>query len=124
MKPVTLSFSLLCGSLCLLGGVAIAEPKTPDYATQIAPLFRKYCAGCHNAKDAEGGLVLESYDTLLKGGKRGAAMVAKNAERSRLIAVLTGKVQPSMPPEGNEPPKAEEIALIKAWIEAGAMGPS
>src|SRR5207245_11753983 len=35
-----------------------------------------------------------------------------------------GKVQPSMPPEGNEPPKAEEIALIKAWIEAGAIGPS
>src|SRR5437899_2818470 len=61
------------------------ESKKPDYAAQVAPIFRKYCTGCHNAKDAEGGLVLESYDTLLKGGKRGAAMVAKNAERSRLI---------------------------------------
>src|SRR5205809_8055806 len=117
----SLAFGLIASVnwFCLVAPFAAAEAKAPDYATQVAPIFRKYCTGCHNAKDAEGGLVLESYDTLLKGGKRGAAMVAKNAERSRLIAVLTGKAQPAMPPEGNEPPKPEEIALIKAWIEAG-----
>ncbi len=132
MKSVTISFCFLASSLfCLEGSAPLlarrvsgAEAKAPDYATQIAPIFRKYCTGCHHAAEAEGGLVLESYDALLKGGKRGAVIVVKAADRSRLVAMLTGKAEPAMPPEGSEPPKAEEIALIKAWIDAGAVGPS
>ncbi len=115
---------VLFWAVCLVAPLAAAEPKVPDYTAQIAPIFRKYCTGCHNAGEAEGGLVLESYETLLKGGKRGAAIVAKGADRSRLVAMLTGKAEPAMPPEGSEPPKAEEIALLKAWIDAGAAGPA
>lgn len=100
------------------------EPAPPDFNTHIAPLMQKYCAGCHNAEDKEGGLVLESYESLLAGGENGAAVIPQAPERSRLLLVLTGKAEPAMPPEGNEGPNEQELALIEAWIAAGARSPA
>ena len=101
-----------------------AADGPPDYNAQIAPIFKQYCLGCHNAKDAEGKLVLESYETLLKGGEGGAVLLPGKGEQSRLVLMLEGKAEPVMPPEDNERPKPEEIALIRAWIDAGAKSPS
>ncbi|HUE71448.1 MAG TPA: c-type cytochrome domain-containing protein, partial [Pirellulaceae bacterium] len=99
------------------------EETVPDFSQHIAPLFTKYCTGCHNDTDREGKLSLESYASLLKGGEKGAVINPENGDLSRMILVLTGKADPKMPPEGEEEPKAEEIALIKSWIDAGAKGP-
>ncbi len=99
-------------------------PPAPDYTKQIAPIFRKYCNGCHNAEDAEGRLVLDSYESLLKGGGRGVSISAGHSDRSRLVLVLDGGAKPAMPPEGSAGPKPEEIALLKTWVDAGAKGPS
>jgi WD40 repeat protein len=100
------------------------DAAPPDFNAKILPVFTRYCTGCHNAKDREGKLILESYADLLRGGKRGAEFVANHPENSRLLRVLTGDTQPSMPPKDNDPPKPEEVALLRAWIEAGAKGPS
>ena len=111
---------------CLvLVAVAIEGPaaEPPDFSKQIAPLFTKYCTGCHNDTDREGKLSLESYSSLLKGGQKGAVVNPENGDLSRIILVLTGKAEPKMPPEGEEAPTPDEIALIKAWIDAGAKGP-
>ncbi len=40
--------------------------SAPDYATRVAPIFKKYCAGCHNDEDREGKFSLESYASLQK----------------------------------------------------------
>ena len=101
----------------------IQAAETPDYTTQIHPLFTKYCTGCHSDEEREGKLSLESYGSLLKGGSKGAAVSPGQADLSRMILVLTGKAEPAMPPKDNEGPKPEEIALLKAWIDAGAKGP-
>jgi len=102
--------------------LAAAEPA-PDYVEQIAPLLNKYCAGCHNAVDREGGLSLESFADLQRGGENGPAVLPEQAASSRLVRVLTGAAEPAMPPEDSEAPTADEIALLTAWIDAGAKGP-
>ncbi|HXY33021.1 MAG TPA: c-type cytochrome domain-containing protein [Planctomycetaceae bacterium] len=121
-------FAILA-TLALVGGVSTvraiaggaAKPsKAPDYARDVAPIFRKYCLGCHNAQEAQGGLVLESHAQVLRGGEHGAILVAGKAEQSRLIRVLEKKAKPTMPPEGNAAPNAGEIAILKIWIESGA----
>ena len=66
---------------------------------------------------------MESYDSLMKGGAHGQAIVPGKAEESRLIQMLEGKVQPRMP-FGGEPLPVADIASIKAWIDAGARGPA
>ncbi|MEZ6070246.1 MAG: c-type cytochrome domain-containing protein [Pirellulales bacterium] len=100
-----------------------AEPAAIDYTTQIAPVFAKYCNGCHNADDAEGELVLDGYAAVLKGGAEGAVVVPGNVAESRLIALVTADDDTRMPPEDNEPPTAEEIDLLRRWVESGAAGP-
>jgi len=67
--------------------------------------------------------VMESFDSLMKGGVHGPAIVPGKAADSRLIQMLEGKVQPRMP-FGAEPLPESDIAAIKAWIEAGAHAPT
>ena len=54
----------------------------PDYASQIAPIFQKYCVGCHNDDDREGDFSLESYESLQKGSPRGPVFKAGRAGRA------------------------------------------
>lgn len=117
--------------LLLLGVVGIgssawadAPAAAPDYEQHVAPLFKKYCVGCHNPADKEGELSLERYAGLLAGGEHGAVVVPGKSDQSRLILVLTGKAEPAMPPEDNDAPTAPEIAALAAWIDAGAKGPA
>jgi hypothetical protein len=105
------------------GKSTLATP-VPDYARDVAPIFRKYCLGCHNSQEAQGGLVLESHAQILHGGEHGAILVAGKVEQSRVIRLLEKKAEPSMPPEGNVGPDSAEIAVLKAWIAAGAKNSS
>lgn len=115
-------FLLACSVLAVASPCLAAD--APDYSKQIQPLLTKYCTSCHNNDDREGKLSLESYDALLKGGAKGAVLTAGHSDLSRLVLMLTGKAQPSMPPKDSAPPTAAEIALLRAWIDAGAKGPS
>ncbi len=36
----------------------------PDFAKDVAPIFAKYCVGCHNADEPESNLSLETFDHL------------------------------------------------------------
>jgi WD40 repeat protein len=69
-----------------------------------------------------GGLVMENYDLLMKGGSHGQAIVPGRADESRMILMLEGKVQPRMPFNG-DPLPASDIATLKAWINTGATRP-
>jgi hypothetical protein len=101
----------------------LSARAAPEYAQEVAPLLTKYCTGCHNDTDREGKLSLASFDALLKGGENGAVVTPGQADASRLLRVITGAAEPKMPPVGEAGPTAEEIAVLKAWIAAGAKGP-
>src|SRR4051794_40282705 len=99
------------------------DAPAPDYSSQVAPILKKYCAGCHNDGDREGEFSLESYASLQKGTPHGPALKPGDAGASRIIRQLTGAGKPSMPPKGEPRPDKSEIALLRAWIDAGAKGP-
>src|SRR4051812_31347012 len=80
------AFALNC--LCILH-LRAAEPAKPDFA-DIQSLFDKHCLDCHEAKDPEGDLVLESYETLLKGGESGAAIIPQKSGDSLLFKMIQG----------------------------------
>src|SRR5262245_31271950 len=103
---------------------AALSAAAPDFTKDVAPIFTKYCTGCHNDSDREGKLSLESYASLLKGGAKGGVLTPGQAELSRLVRVVTGQAEPKMPPKGEEAPQPAEIELLKAWVAAGALGPS
>lgn len=121
---MNLRWPALLTALCLICPLLRAEePKAPDYNTQVAPILRTYCEGCHDAETAEGKFVLDSFQGLLKGGEHGTAILPGNSAESPLIRMVERSLEPFMPPEGSEAPTADEIAVLKAWIDSGAKGP-
>ena len=129
MRPAVHVVLLLTGLLAsAISAVSVASAEEPiDFGVQIAPLLTRNCSACHNAKKPEGGLVLESYGTLMKGGDSGESVVAGMADKSELLARIIATDDSAMPPAGNAVGAKKltdaEVALIKAWIESGAAAP-
>jgi uncharacterized membrane protein len=105
------------------GAVDAAVPY-PDsfYTKNIHPILDSNCVSCHGATKIEGGLRLDSYEALTKGGKDGAVIVPRDADKSLLIARVTLPAGDphAMPAEGRTPLKPTQIAWIRSWIRAGA----
>ena len=119
-KQITTSFFIALLSPLALPSAASATDAT---YSQVTPILQKNCLACHSAAAKMGGLVMESYDSLMKGGTHGVSIVPGKSEQSRIVQMLEGKVQPRMPFGGNPLPP-DEIAAIKAWIDVGAKGPA
>jgi uncharacterized membrane protein/mono/diheme cytochrome c family protein len=96
--------------------------KDSFYAMQIHPILDANCVTCHGEGKVKGGLRLDSYELLMRGGQYGAAVVPGKPERSLLLQRVTLPTGHKlfMPAEGKPPLKPEEIALIRAWILQGA----
>jgi WD40 repeat protein len=107
--------------------IKVVELKRSDavsYEKDIEPIFYKKCISCHSGTVKESKLDLASYDSLIKGGKRGQPLVPGKSASSLLVK-LAGKMQkPYMPPKLEEPLTPEELALIKLWIDQGAKAPT
>ena len=67
---------------------------------------------------------MESYETLLKGGKDGAVLIAGKPLDSPMIQrlLLAPEDEDHMPPQGKPQPALAEIAAVQWWIEQGASG--
>lgn len=105
--------------MLLLFAAPHAKAKaTVSFHRDVLPIFRTACVGCHSNENPVNGLVLVSYDSLMKGGKGGAAIVAGKSAESRLYKYLTGAIKPQMPPGGAL--KTADIDKIRQWIDAGA----
>jgi WD40 repeat protein len=107
----------------VLGAHQAQAASAPSFNTDVAPILQKNCLACHSSAAKMGGLVMEKFDLLMKGGKHGPAIIPGKSGESRLVLMLEGKVQPRMPFGGSPLPDAD-IATIKAWIDAGGAGPA
>ncbi len=105
---------------CLLGMTSSLQAQEPRYSQHIQPFFNKYCSECHNAKRPRAGLDLESIKGLRNGSDNGSVFEPGQADKSLLVLVVEGKKKPIMPPKNKPQPKPEEVALLRAWITAGA----
>lgn len=93
-----------------------------DFATQIQPIFAAKCAGCHGEKKQAGKLRLDSAEEIGKFEEKDHLLVAGKPEESELYQrlVLPADNKKRMP-KGPDPLPEADIALIKKWIEEGAV---
>jgi cytochrome c553 len=87
----------------------------------IRPLLVTKCGSCHGADKQHGGLRLDTLDSTLKGGSRGAAVVPGKPGESKLIAAIKQTGDLKMPPGGKL--SDTEIAALESWVAAGAPWP-
>ncbi|MCC6154433.1 MAG: DUF1549 domain-containing protein, partial [Candidatus Hydrogenedentes bacterium] len=99
---------------------------TPTY-NDIRPIFERSCYGCHGPEKQRSKYRLDVRETALKGGNSGTpAIVPHDAKNSPLFRFVSGEVpELLMPPKSSGMPAltADEIELIRVWIDAGPNWP-
>lgn len=92
-----------------------------DFAHEIVPLLKQKCGNCHSGTQKEGAFSLNTREELIAGGESGEAIVPRKPTAGELIARITTDDEfTRMPPEGDAL-TAEQIGLLKRWIESGAQ---
>ncbi len=109
-------------------GAATRQPTSPspsvDFVRDIQPILRDHCYECHAGTTAEGGLNLGIKAKAFQGGDSEGAIVAGKSKESLLIQLVSGADEERlMPPEGNQRLTAEQLSLLRAWIDQGARWP-
>ena len=102
----------------LLLGVSIAQGNDL-FETRVRPVLMERCAGCHGASETS-GLRVDSRERLLRGGKRGPAVIAGKPDASLLLAAVRGQSL-QMPPAGRL--SDAEIGALETWVRDGAVWP-
>jgi hypothetical protein len=112
----------------LVLGVSLASPPAsaqvpdagpPDFVRDLLPVIERNCLRCHNATTMKGEFVMDGVADVLRGGESGVTVVPGSAEESALVAMIERRVEPPMPPKHDLRP--DEIAVFRAWIDAGAQ---
>lgn len=105
---------------------AIASPARADdvsFERDIRPILTERCVECHGAKKQKAELRLDAKRFALRGGDSGSVIVpGKSGESLLWKRVSSTNDDERMPPSG-KPLTAEQLAALKAWIDAGAVWP-
>lgn len=110
------------GSTPLLAGQTSAgEPANARlFAAEIAPLLSRYCLECHDPAIRKGKLDLSHREAALAGSSNGPVIEPGDAAKSVLWTMVESDEMPSDRP----PLPARDKALLKQWIEGGAVWPA
>ena len=95
-----------------------------EYSKDIEPVFANKCFVCHTGSIVEGKFDMSTHYGVLKGGKRGVAVVPGKSTESNLFLFCSRQKKPIMPPKSEDPLNSQEVSLIKLWIDEGAKAPT
>lgn len=105
---------------------AVKHDGPVNFEKEILPILKKNCTACHNAAKAESDLNLENPQAILKGGSSGPAVEAGKGAESLLVTRAAANDDEAMPPQDNKVGakhlSANELGLLKLWIDEGATG--
>jgi hypothetical protein len=119
-------------ALAVTAGIALAVQSNVDsapptvtltesheavsFASEVMPLFEKYCWECHSEESAELGLKLDTYEGTMAGSDYGTVVEVGDPDGSLLVDMIASGDMP----EDGDPMPADELEIIKTWIAEGA----
>ena len=121
-----------CAAVVLTGAIllraetpAVAQaPAQPiDFTRDIQPILERHCYECHGRSKARGSLRLHLPQLIAKGGNSGPAVTPGRGHESTLIRRLLDEDPEERMPLDADPLPADTIALLRAWIDQGAVMP-
>ncbi len=110
-------------------GAGSGQPLPPaatrpiDFAKDIRPIFARACYSCHGPAKQRSDFRLDVKADGLRGGILGAAIVPGKSAASPLIRYVAGRDKEIVMPPKGERLTANEIGLLRAWIDQGAAWP-
>lgn len=128
-RPLLLLF-LFLGACGLTAAPAVVDvSKLPpaanrpvDFVKEIRPILEKSCQSCHGAEKQKSSYRLDSKSGALKGGETySPAIKPGDSAGSPLIHLVAGLVPDERMPAKGDPLTPEQIGLLRAWIDQGAV---
>ncbi len=117
MPRIRLHWALAAGMSAAVGISAQNISPRVDFTRDIQPIFVAKCQSCHGPKAQLGQLRLDAKAPATRTFKTG------NAAESPLYQRVAGTSEQARMPMGGKPLPADQIALIKRWIDEGADWP-
>ena len=105
------------GVLLSFRNVLVAQNSPPRFETHVAPILKAHCHSCHGPDLQQAELDLQTRDAILAGGEAGPAIVP----RDPVASLLLQKIASGSMPQGGAKLAADQIDLIRTWIETGAL---
>src|SRR6266478_5898908 len=109
------ALALIACAVVLSSGLQAQQVSETDVQAVL-----KRCSQCHGPTLQMSKLDLSTREAMLKGGEKGPAIVPGNAEASPLYRRVAGLQTPAMPMAPVPALNAQEVALLKNWIDQGA----
>ncbi|MDP3069555.1 MAG: PSD1 and planctomycete cytochrome C domain-containing protein [Opitutaceae bacterium] len=110
---------LVAGASALRG----AETRV-DFGRDIQPILAGRCYDCHGLDHPKAGLHLTTAVQARAGGRSGLpALVPGAPEQSEIFQRIISPHEDEVMPQKGDRLKPAEIALLKRWIEEGALWP-
>lgn len=120
---IILGLALIAFVPGVAGLILPAQSGAVDFERDIRPLLHSRCVQCHGPAKQQSGLRLDIGAAALKGGLSGAVIVPGKSSESELIRRVTSSDPVEMMPPTGERLTQREIALLRAWIDGGAIWP-
>jgi uncharacterized membrane protein len=101
---------------------AVGIDRAIAFADVVRPILQERCVGCHGPAKSNGGLRLDTWELLVKGGKHGPVVKPGDLASSALIRRigLPADAKEHMPPKGKPQLVDDDISLLEWWVGAGA----
>jgi mono/diheme cytochrome c family protein len=117
---VAASVAVIPGDTVSASGPAAPDPGSQQfYTSRVTAILKTNCVDCHS-DPAKGGLHLDSYAGIKKGGEDGPVIVPGDPDTSMLIQAIRREGDLKMPPKHALDPA--DVADLVAWVKAGAVG--
>lgn len=132
-------FALLAMSPALLAAdkakidvskIPLPVPRKVDFARDVYPIFKESCISCHGPDKQKGKYRMDTREGAFKvTDDYGPAIKAGKSDESAIIHMVCGLIDEMlMPPPSDKPGQsekltAEQVGILRAWIDQGAEWP-
>ncbi|HTD85823.1 MAG TPA: DUF1549 domain-containing protein, partial [Candidatus Binatia bacterium] len=97
--------------------------RTIDFVKDVQPILSGSCYNCHGLKRAEAGLRFDRRSDALRGSDNGAVIIAGKGSESLMVHAVSGLRDDLKMPKKGEALTAEQVGILRAWIDQGAVWP-
>lgn len=118
-----LSVSMITALAISLGGCG--GDDRASYSRDIEPILHLQCQRCHTGKAggrAAGGFIVDTYSTVMQGGRRGLVLNISDPEASTLPKIMLGEQRFY---EGDTdhyaPMNQKQRDKLAEWVRAGVL---
>jgi hypothetical protein len=100
-----------------------AAKRPVDFVKDIQPILAENCYVCHGPKQHESELRWDNKQIAMHGGEHGRVIIPGNSAASRMIQLVGGLEPDLIMPQKGTPLTADQVGLLRAWIDQGANWP-